>query len=102
LRKAAHEALNKGVTHKYHHIQTVEAVLLAIGVLSDPNNWESHLRRTAVSSIMSMLYDTPPISSEDDPTVQRINDFVVRLTRAALPGAHFVEFFPWMVYIPSM
>jgi len=29
------------------------------------------------------------------------NDFVQRLTRAAYPGAHFVEFFPWMRYIPS-
>ncbi|ETW79561.1 cytochrome P450 CYP2 [Heterobasidion irregulare TC 32-1] len=101
LRKAAHEALNKAVAHKYHPTQAVEAVLLTLGVLTDPENWEAHLRRTAVSSIMSMLYDTPPIASEEDPTVQRINDFVIRLTRAALPGAHFVEFFPWMIYIPS-
>jgi hypothetical protein len=33
--------------------------------------------------------------------IKAVNDFVARLTRAALPGAHFVEFFPWMMYIPS-
>lgn len=101
LRKAAHEALNKGVVHNYHATQAREAVLLAHGILSDPREWDAHLRRTAVSSIMSMLYDTAPIVSEEDPTVKRINEFVARLTRAALPGAHLVEFFPWMIHIPS-
>ncbi|THU84482.1 cytochrome P450, partial [Dendrothele bispora CBS 962.96] len=101
LRKAAHEGLNKSIAHRYHQTQTNEAVLLTQGVLSDPKNFDDHLRRTAVSSIMTMLYDYPPIQSQDDPTVKRIHDFVVRLTRAALPGAHLVEFFPWMRYIPS-
>ncbi|KAK0226846.1 cytochrome P450 [Armillaria nabsnona] len=99
MRKAAHKGLNKGV-YKYHPIQTAEAVLLTAGVLAEPEKWNSHLRRTAASAIMSMVYDTPP-TSEQDPSVKNINEFVTRLTRAALPGAHFVEFFPWMRYIPS-
>lgn len=37
----------------------------------------------------------------DDAKVAQINDFVQRLTRAAYPGAHWVESFPWMIYIPS-
>ncbi|SJL10290.1 related to O-methylsterigmatocystin oxidoreductase [Armillaria ostoyae] len=100
MRKAAHEGLNKGVVYKYHPIQTAEAVLLTAGVLAEPEKWNSHLRRTAASAIMSMVYDTPP-TSEQDPSVKNINEFVARLTRAAMPGAHFVEFFPWMRYIPS-
>ena len=101
MRKAAHEGLNKGVVHNYHRSQATEAILLACGILSRPENWLNHLRRNAASSVMSMVYDHPPIASEDDVTVKNINDFVARLARAALPGAHFVEFFPWMLNIPS-
>ncbi len=95
MRKAAHEGLNKGVVYKYHPIQTAEAVLLTAGVLAEPEKWNSHLRRTAASATMSMVYDTPP-TSEQDPSVKNINEFVARLTRAAMPGAHFVSFSLWV------
>ncbi|KAI9567149.1 cytochrome P450 [Boletus coccyginus] len=101
LRKAAHEGLNKGVAHRFQPTQHVEGVLLACGLLAEPGNWDGHLRRTAASVIMSMVYDEPPIISGNDQSVRFINDFVTRLTRAALPGAHLVEFFPWMMYIPK-
>lgn len=50
--------------------------------------------------IMSVVYDTPVLQSEDDPSVARVNDFVERIVRAAYPGAHLVEFFTWMRYLP--
>ncbi|PBK94480.1 cytochrome P450 [Armillaria gallica] len=89
MRKAAHEGLNKAVVYRYHSIQTAEAVLLTAGVLAEPEKWDSHLRRTAASATMSVVYDTPP-TSEQDPSIKNINDFVSRITRAAKPGAHFV------------
>lgn len=49
---------------------------------------------------MSVVYDTPVLQSEDDPSVARVNDFVERIVRAAYPGAHLVEFFTWMRYLP--
>lgn len=101
LRKAAHEGLNKGVVHRFHPTQHLEGVLLACGLLVEPDNWDGHLRRTAASAIMTMVYDEPPIISGNSQSVRLINDFVARLTRAALPGAHLVEFFPWMMYIPT-
>ncbi|KAF8546952.1 cytochrome P450 [Imleria badia] len=100
LRKAAHEGLNKGVVHRFQPTQHIEGVLLACGLLAEPDNWDGHLRRTAASAIMSMVYDEAPIISGNHTSVKLINDFVARLTRAALPGAHLVEFFPWMMYIP--
>ena len=101
MRKAAHEGLNKTMVQNYNHKQTTEAALLTSGILTEPQFWDQHMRRTAASTIMSVMYDSPTITTEHDPSVSRINDFVYRLTRAALPGAHFVEFFPWMMYIPS-
>ncbi len=89
MRKAAHEGLNKNIVNQYHPIQIKEAVLLANDLLAEPNRWVSHVRRTAASTIMSIVYDKPP-TSEQDPSIKRINDFAARLTRAAMPGAHFV------------
>ncbi|THH10179.1 hypothetical protein EW146_g8452 [Bondarzewia mesenterica] len=101
MRKAAHEVLHKGLVRTYHHTQAAEALLLTHGTLSEPQRWEKHLRRTAASMIMSVIYDSPTIESELDVNVTWINDMVARLTRAAYPGAHFVEFIPAMMYIPS-
>ena len=50
---------------------------------------------------MTLVYDHPSITTEENPSITRINQFVHRLTRAALPGAHFVEFFTWMRYLPE-
>jgi hypothetical protein len=101
MRKASHEGLSKSVVESFKTPQLTEAILLTSGLLAQPSTWDKHFRRTAASMVMSITYDTPPILSELDSSVKAINDFVARLTRAALPGAHFVEFFPWMMYIPS-
>ena len=101
MRKAAHEGLNKGVVKDFYEPQTKEALLLAAAGLAEPAQWDKHLRRAAASMVLSVVYDQPVIKSETDQNVKLINDFVQRLTRAAYPGAHLVEFFPWMRYIPS-
>ena len=100
MRKAVHEGLTKSVA-SFKVPQLNEAILLTSGLLAQPVMWDKHVRRTAASIVMSVTYDTQPIASELDSRVQAINDFVARLTRAALPGAHFVEFFPWMRRIPK-
>jgi hypothetical protein len=101
MRKASHESLSKSVVDSFKITQLNEAILLTSGLLTHPTTWDKHFRRTAASMVMSVIYDTPPITSELDSSVKAVNDFVARLTRAALPGAHFVEFFPWMMHIPS-
>ncbi|KAH9051189.1 cytochrome P450 [Lactarius deliciosus] len=96
MRKAVHEGLNES----FEVPQLNEAILLTSGLLAQPAMWDKHIRRTTASLIMSVTYDTPPIVSEQDSGVNTINDFL-RVTRAARPGAHLVEYFPWMIHIPS-
>jgi cytochrome P450 len=50
---------------------------------------------------MSVVYDWPSIKSENDESVTFINDMMGRVTRAMAPGAHFVEFLPFLKAIPS-
>ena len=101
MRKAAHGGFNKNVVKKYHNTQTTEAILLVHGIATDPVSWDQHLRRAAASVIMSVVYGTPPIESNGDPSIANINELVAQVTTAAHPGAHLVEFFPWMIHIPK-
>lgn len=48
-----------------------------------------------------MVYDKPPIVSSLDPQIATINNFITRIVRSAFPGAHYVEYFTWMNYLPS-
>ncbi|OCH87846.1 cytochrome P450 [Obba rivulosa] len=101
MRRAAHEGMNKAVASRYHPTQTAEAVTLCQGLLQDPDSWEDQFRKTAASSVMSIIYGTPAINSIDDPAVKKVNDFAERIVKAAYPGAHLVELFTWMKYLPS-
>ena len=101
MRKAANEGFSKGSVKRFYERQTAEAVILACDCLGRPAQWDRHFRRAAVSMILSVVYGHAPITSEQDPNVVSINDFATRVTRAASPGAHLVEFLPWMRYIPS-
>ena len=51
--------------------------------------------------MLSVIYDRPTIQSIDDPTVQEIDAFSRIAVEYSLPGNYLVEFFPWMLYIPS-
>ena len=101
MRKAANEGFSKSSVTWFHEKQTTEAILLASDCLVRPTQWDEHFRRAAASVILSIVYGCPPITSEEDNTVKVVNDFANRITRAAYPGTYWVEFFPWMRYIPS-
>ncbi|KAJ6460520.1 cytochrome P450 [Mycena sanguinolenta] len=89
MRRAAQEALSKKFAHKFHTIEGKEAILL------------THTIRTAASVVLSMVYDTPPLLSEEDSKITRVNDFAERIERAAYPGTYLVEYFTWMRHLPS-
>ncbi|THU96695.1 cytochrome P450 [Dendrothele bispora CBS 962.96] len=101
MRRVTHEGLHKGIAKNYFPVQEKEAIYLAAAMIKDPSSWDEHCRRTAASTIMSLIYDTPLIKDEKEPSVAYINDCVARITRAASPGAHYVEQFTWMKYLPS-
>jgi hypothetical protein len=57
--------------------------------------------RAAASTIMTVVYDLPETQSLKDAKIEAMNELTELTLRAALPGAHLVELFPWMMYIPS-
>jgi hypothetical protein len=57
--------------------------------------------RATASMVWSVVYDKPPILNSQDPQIAAVNDFITRIVRAAFPGAHYVEYFTWMKYLPN-
>ena len=51
--------------------------------------------------MLSVTYDQPTISSTANPTVREVNTFAEIAVEYALPGNYLVEYFPWMLFIPS-
>ncbi|KAF9463397.1 cytochrome P450 [Collybia nuda] len=118
MRRAVHEGLNVQAAEKYRPLQEIEASRLVNNLLRDPDNWDDHFggkiysvimsvrsnnhhHRSAASTVLCSVYGWNPIEPRDDPVVQRINDILHRMARAALPGAYLVEFFPTMIYLPK-
>ena len=101
MRRAANEGFDKGSLKRYNEKQMTEAVLLACSWLIYPAQWERHLRRSAASMTLSVVYGYPPLTSEQNHTVEVINDFSKRIFTAAFIGSHLVHFFPWLRHLPS-
>jgi hypothetical protein len=103
LRRAAHESLTKTVVQQYYPIQTKEATILVLSLLtpSVSLDLDKQLRRLSASTILSILYDYPTITSEHDDILERIEDYNLRLSKAVTPGSYFVDMFPWMLHIPE-
>ena len=101
MRKAVHEAFSQDITEQLQNAQMLEALVLAGDMIRLPTEWDRHLRRSSASMVLGVTYNFPAIESEQDPRITRANNFIERLTHAALPGAHIVEFLPWLLYIPN-
>ena len=99
--RGAREGFSPRACDTYHGLLENRAALLVSHVMDDPQNWSAHLRRLPASIILGVVYGWPAINKSSDPVVQRINNFVAQLTSSMLPGSYYVEYFPWMLYLPS-
>ncbi|KZV67277.1 cytochrome P450 [Peniophora sp. CONT] len=102
MRKAAHDVLNKAISHGLNDYQLEEAVVLARNGLQDVAGWFTHVQNATSNMMLRSLYDELPASSGHDARVQHINEFSARVGSAASPGAYWVELIPWMRYIPAV
>ena len=99
--RGAYEGFSPHACDTYHGLLENRAALLVSHVIHDPSKWSAHLNRLPASIILGVVYGWPAINKSSDPVIQRINHFAAQLTSSMLPGAHYVEYFPWMLYMPS-
>ena len=101
MRRAAQEALTKAAVQRYHSTLTKEATILASAVLANPEYRDQHFQRATASTMLSILYDFPTLISAQDKAVQEIDRNLDQFLRLLGTRTSFVEFFPWMRYIPE-
>ena len=100
MRRSSNGALTKMAVQRYRPIQTKEATILVSALLTNPENRVQHIQRTTASTIMSIIYDYPTLTSEKDKTVQDI-DRIVHFSARGGARTSLVEFFPWMTHVPK-
>jgi len=99
MRRAAQEALTKAAVQRYHSTLTKEATILASAVLVNPEYRDQHFQRATASTMLSILYDFPTLTSAQDKAVQEIDRNLHQFLKAI--GTSFVEYIPWMIYLPE-
>ncbi|KAK0670690.1 cytochrome P450 [Cercophora samala] len=101
MRKATQESLRTGTTQFNKAAQYRDSIQLALDMLRDPVNWYGHCKQAVASTIMQVTYGKSPPEWKYKENVANFHEFVDGITRAAMPGAHYVEIAPWMSLIPS-
>ncbi|EIM79123.1 cytochrome P450 [Stereum hirsutum FP-91666 SS1] len=102
MRRVGHERLHKGVVNKFHHIQHGETIRLLADLLTNPGDWENHVRRAVGSTVYSVAYATPPLKNATDSPLYETLEFTKDVVHAAYIDGGLVELFPWFRYCPQI
>ncbi|TFK41770.1 cytochrome P450 [Crucibulum laeve] len=84
-----HESKEVEFTHKF-----------LVRLLDSPERFLGHIRHMAGGVTLSLAFGLD-IDPDDDPYVKLAAEAVGTLTEAAIPGAFFVDVFPFLKYMPS-
>ncbi|EPQ57683.1 hypothetical protein GLOTRDRAFT_37698 [Gloeophyllum trabeum ATCC 11539] len=99
--QVSHDALHKNAVKLYHGIQNTEALIWIQALFREPERSQVHTRRLGTSLVSSVIYGPPPLKSANDPAIALINEHGERMTIAALPFTHLVDFIPALRHLPS-
>ncbi|KAK7683862.1 hypothetical protein QCA50_013240 [Cerrena zonata] len=100
MRRAANGGLSVKAALSYTPLQEKEAIYFLDNLLNEKGQLDLQIRRTAAATVLSAVYAYPPIKLSD-PIVVKVENYVERMLKAALPGNYMVDFFPAMMYIPT-
>ena len=101
MRKATQESLRLGAAQYNKATQYRDGVEMTVSMLTDSGHWYGHCKQAVASTIMQVTYGTSPPKWKYKQNVARFHEFVDGVTRAAMPGAHYVEIAPWMRHLPA-
>ncbi|KAJ3567899.1 hypothetical protein NP233_g6061 [Leucocoprinus birnbaumii] len=90
------------VTEHFNPIQTVEVHRLVHSIIQEPETWVSSVARCMASILTTGVYDKPLKDDEADGLIKdiiRLND---ELINAMDSGQNYVDFLPFLEYIPGM
>ncbi|KAF8546595.1 cytochrome P450 [Imleria badia] len=96
----AHEIGSYATVEKLHSMIEVETRRTLRSTLHQPDRIQAHLRKNFTSIILRLSHGY--ITQEgDDPLVELAKVANSQLSKATAAGGHFVDFLPFLKYIPS-
>lgn len=101
MRRAAAEGLSKKTAQELQPVQIREALMLIDAIIAKPDDWSHLFRESAALLVYTLTYGLSAGRSKAFAALPQINSFVDRLVTATYPGAHLVDFFPWMKHLPN-
>ncbi|KAH9832506.1 cytochrome P450 [Rhodofomes roseus] len=101
LRRALHAFLQPKVAETYKEMQAKNARTYVLDCYHTPGEHMEHAKKYAASVVISMTYGKTTPTSYSDPEVQIVNRCLRRLGAALRPGAHLVDTYPFLQYIPG-
>ncbi|KAF9265165.1 cytochrome P450 [Marasmius fiardii PR-910] len=91
------------VTEHFNPIQAVEVHRLVHRIIHDPSKWSQHIATCIASMLTTVVYDKPLKGGQETAgiikDVIRLND---ELINALDSGQNYVDFLPWLQYIPGI
>ncbi|KZO93034.1 cytochrome P450 [Calocera viscosa TUFC12733] len=100
LRKAAHDTLNTRAVLRFAPIQTSEARLLTLGLLTHPSlPVSAHAHRFSTSAAMRMLYGLDPISLDGPDPSRPLVEVSDDLFASVKPGKSVVDLMPVLKHV---
>ncbi|KAJ3550664.1 hypothetical protein NM688_g5022 [Phlebia brevispora] len=100
LRRALLSQMQPSVAAQYQPIQMKNAKTYILDVLTDPDSHVAHARRYAASLVMSMTYGKTEPTYFTDPEVQEMALHGTRFGKVVRIGAHVVDNYPILRYVP--
>ncbi|KAL4079468.1 cytochrome P450 [Scleroderma citrinum] len=89
-----------GTVQKWHGLIEYETRRFLRSILNDPERTQAHVRKNLTSVVLRMTYGYKTIDG-DDPLVDLADLANAQLSLSTSPGAYYVDFFPFLKYIPS-
>ncbi|KZT68699.1 cytochrome P450 [Daedalea quercina L-15889] len=102
MRRALHAFLQPKVAETYKPMQLENAKTYVLDCLRAPGEHMEHARTYAASVVISMTYGKTTPTKYADPEVETINRCLRRLGAALRPGAHLMDTYPILRYIPHL
>lgn len=101
LRKQSHALLNSTAAIKYEPIQDYESKQMMMELLDSPAQFYQHSRRYSASVIMLVTYGYR-LPNWEHPLMKKIYTVLDNLTEMTAPGAHAVDSFPSLTFLPQV
>ncbi|CCM05043.1 uncharacterized protein FIBRA_07245 [Fibroporia radiculosa] len=100
-RRALHAFLQPSIAATYKPFQYKNAKYYILDCFHAPEEHINHAKKYAASIVMSIAFGKTTPTSYSDPEVVAVNTCLARFGAALRPGAHLVDTYPFLQYVPG-